>query len=323
MHTADLLTGWEIRPFSEADYPHWESVWNSVHEQWHRGAREMRIEDTICPEWMARKRWIAFSGEKPVAIWGWEQSFDGPGTTRYYLNWVSPEDQRFAEVIPHLEAEVSDLGATEINTWCSTLTPVLAQVFGDAGYQEIERAPATRVDVIDFDLEKWLPAIARVEAQNIRITNVAQLDEEGWDWRRPVYDSVEEMVADMPRNHAQPHSTFEEFVRYVALRTREERELMYVALDGENVVGYSRIAANESRPDTMSTGLSGVVRTHRRRGIVTALKVHGISVAKTRGVRYIYTDNDDRNPMYHLNLALGYRDAFAWVHFQKFLNTAA
>ena len=65
------------------------------------------------------------------------------------------------------------------------------------------------------------------------------------------------------------------------------------------------------------TGLTGVSRDYRRRGIVTALKVKAIEVAKVDGFETIETSNEENNPMFQLNLQLGYEPAPAWLEFEK------
>ncbi|MCD4691179.1 GNAT family N-acetyltransferase, partial [bacterium] len=70
-------------------------------------------------------------------------------------------------------------------------------------------------------------------------------------------------------------------------------------------------------PTKLHTGLTGTVRSHRRRGIATALKVAAIDLAKKRGVATIETDNEENNPMYALNVELGFEPQPAWLDFTK------
>ena len=59
-----------------------------------------------------------------------------------------------------------------------------------------------------------------------------------------------------------------------------------------------------------------MARSHRRRGIATAIKVRSIRFAKDLGYRAIQTDNEENNPMYDLNLRLGFRPTKAWLQFR-------
>jgi len=47
------------------------------------------------------------------------------------------------------------------------------------------------------------------------------------------------------------------------------------------------------------------------------LKVKAIEVAKAEGFKTIATSNEENNPMYQLNLQLGYEPALAWLEFEK------
>ncbi len=67
----------------------------------------------------------------------------------------------------------------------------------------------------------------------------------------------------------------------------------------------------------LHTGMTGVLRSHRRQGLATALKVHAIQFAKAYGAKAINTSNEEHNPMFQLNLALGFAPAPAWLDFEK------
>jgi GNAT superfamily N-acetyltransferase len=69
----------------------------------------------------------------------------------------------------------------------------------------------------------------------------------------------------------------------------------------------------------MTTGLTGVRRSARRQGIATALKVHAIEWSRQRGMRTIETGNEENNPMFDLNVRLGYKHVWDWVHYEKSL----
>lgn len=315
----DLLKGWETREFTSEDYGHWSKIWNFCHPEYIESEAEVKRFDDEAPVFLKRKRFISFLNGEPMAVWGWQSSWDGPETTRYYVNWHSKDDSRLSEVLPFIESLLRARGATEMNGWYSSQVTIALQSLHDFGLAEIARAPVTRLDLEEFQPENWQNSVEKVRAQGIRLTTILQLERESYEWIRPLFDATKEMLEDMPRDHAKPVVEFEQYGRIFEKRTEDERARMIVALDGERIVGYSRAVPRETQPGVMGTDLSGVVRSHRRRGIVTALKVMGISDAKRDGFRYIYTDNDARNPMYRLNIALGYRDAFYWLHLQKLL----
>ncbi|HYN89501.1 MAG TPA: GNAT family N-acetyltransferase, partial [Ardenticatenaceae bacterium] len=70
------------------------------------------------------------------------------------------------------------------------------------------------------------------------------------------------------------------------------------------------------------TGVTTVRREYRRRHIATALKVRAIRFAREQGAREILTNNDAGNPMYQLNLKLGFEPQPSWVRVEKKLRAA-
>ena len=68
----------------------------------------------------------------------------------------------------------------------------------------------------------------------------------------------------------------------------------------------------------MHTGLTGVRRRYRRRGVALALKLRGIHYARARGYSFVRVDNDSANvPMLALNERLGFVREPAWVLLAK------
>ena len=63
---------------------------------------------------------------------------------------------------------------------------------------------------------------------------------------------------------------------------------------------------HKSEPHKGWTGSLGVLREFRREGIATALKIKAIEILLKKGVTEIRTDNEENNPMYKINVALGF-----------------
>ena len=64
---------------------------------------------------------------------------------------------------------------------------------------------------------------------------------------------------------------------------------------------------NKFEPNKGWTGALGVLRNFRRRGIATALKIKAIEKLLKKGVTELRTDNEKNNPMYKINVALGFK----------------
>jgi mycothiol synthase len=98
--------------------------------------------------------------------------------------------------------------------------------------------------------------------------------------------------------------TFEQWRAHEIDKPTRRPELCFVALAGDEVVGY---AALQVFGDEAHHGLTATRRDWRRRGVATALKRAEIAAAKRAGFRRLVTESEERNePMRRLNEKLGF-----------------
>ena len=84
-------------------------------------------------------------------------------------------------------------------------------------------------------------------------------------------------------------------------------EATFVALAGDEVVGYAKFALTAAMPTSAFHDISGVKRAWRGRGIARALKVAQIRWASENGYTELRTRNAEQNePIRRLNASLGY-----------------
>ena len=105
-------------------------------------------------------------------------------------------------------------------------------------------------------------------------------------------------------------STFEQWRAHEIDRPTRRPELCFLALAGDEVVGY---AALQVFGEEAHHGLTATRRDWRRRGVASALKRAEIAAAKRAGFRRLLTESEERNePMRRLNEKLGYVEAPDW-----------
>ena len=113
---------------------------------------------------------------------------------------------------------------------------------------------------------------------------------------------------------------FEQFVSNQIDSPNALPEANFLALDGERLVGVSRLSRDAGRPGTLHVGFTGVHPTYRGRGIAKALKLRTLEYARREGFREIRTQNETTNAaMLHINAALGFETEPAWIIFEKHL----
>jgi GNAT superfamily N-acetyltransferase len=126
----------------------------------------------------------------------------------------------------------------------------------------------------------------------------------GGEHMRAAYEVAAECLPEMALPQLAVAPPFDEWV------AKEQRHspVAFVALDGDEVVGYARLLAFAGTPHRLENGLTAVRHSHRRRGIATALKQAQIAWAAEHGYREIVTSTVGGNAaMRAVNERLGYR----------------
>jgi GNAT superfamily N-acetyltransferase len=125
---------------------------------------------------------------------------------------------------------------------------------------------------------------------------------------RGMYDVNLEASPDIPGAEDDEVLPFEEWLSGDMQGASDSPEAVFVALEGEEVVGYAKFVISNARPGVLIHDLTGVKRAHRGRGIAGALKRAEIAWAKRSGYDTIETMNEVRNePIRRLNERHGYR----------------
>lgn len=93
--------------------------------------------------------------------------------------------------------------------------------------------------------------------------------------------------------------------------------IAFAAIEDGGLVGFAGLIARDV-PGLLEHGLTATSRTHRRRGIATALKQTQIAWAAANGYRELITFTQDRNEgMQAINFALGYEEQPAWITMRR------
>jgi GNAT superfamily N-acetyltransferase len=71
-------------------------------------------------------------------------------------------------------------------------------------------------------------------------------------------------------------------------------------------VGCTKLEADNCEPKKCWTSNLGVIKEYRRQKLATALKIEALKRLQKRGFTEIRTDNEENNPMYKINVNLGF-----------------
>jgi GNAT superfamily N-acetyltransferase len=128
---------------------------------------------------------------------------------------------------------------------------------------------------------------------------IAELRE---DHRHGAYAVAVEAIPDMAVDPPAAAGTYEDWAAEAL-----SGPVAFVALDGGRVVGYASLHELRAQPHRLEHGLTGVLRSHRGRGLAQALKRAQIVWAARHGYRELVTETQLLNaPMRAVNAKLGY-----------------
>ncbi|MDP6944472.1 MAG: GNAT family N-acetyltransferase [Myxococcota bacterium] len=253
----------------------------------------------------------------------------GIGTSFTLLRYAAP-GRRFVElgVRPDKErmgigrrlwgAMLEDLrrdGVTElIGTVCDHRPNALPFAL-DAGFECIagEVDHELRIDLSTQDLDALQPLVDRVAGEGIRLAGLTTLKAEVPDWFDRLYTLWTTCDSQIPTTLSHTTPTPEAFRTTELEGPNTLDDAYFIALDGDAWVGLSELRSNEGAEWPIFPGLTGVLPSHRGRGIATALKVLGLRWAKGAGHQRLQTHNAESNPgMRAVNERLGFRRCASW-----------
>lgn len=189
------------------------------------------------------------------------------------------------------------------------------------GFEEKMRYPRSILELTAFDLHIFKKARADIREQGIEILSLSELARRDIGWKRKVYELEMKLTEDVPRPSEFRPPPFDNYVKNEFEGPEFMPDFWLIALDGDSYVGLSSLWKSGDDFESLETGLTGVRREYRRRGLALALKSQNIVAAKSLGARQIQTSNEENNPMYQLNLRLGFQALPADVDWEKTLNS--
>lgn len=185
------------------------------------------------------------------------------------------------------------------------------------GFTQQMRFPTSVLQVADFDPQPFAAHVAHLAAAGVEISTLADLQQRDPAWQAKVWELDCTCTLDEPLPDTFTPPTLEHYVASEFGRPDFLPAAWWIAHTGDAYVGMSTLSKDLANPEQLQVGFTAVRREYRRQGIATALKVQAITFAQAYGVERLVTDNEEHNPMYQINLQLGFQPRPAKLAFQK------
>ncbi len=185
------------------------------------------------------------------------------------------------------------------------------------GFVQQIREPMSELDVASFDPTPFASKQSAVQAHGYSIHSLEELLAECEDWQQRYWKLDMTIMRDIPAPEPFTPRPLDEWIKARCEDPDFDTATRWIARQGEEWVGHSELWITAASAEKAFTGFTGVTRQARRKGIATALKLRAIQYAQEHGFKTIVTDNEENNPMYQINLALGFKPLPAWLGFHK------
>ncbi|HWG85914.1 MAG TPA: GNAT family N-acetyltransferase [Deinococcales bacterium] len=308
-----------IRPFSTDDYDAFTALHNAVRPEHPFTPTELREEDERLAADPRLRQGRILAGADGKLI----------GYVAYSQNPGMYHPQRFmleGGVLPAFQG--TGIGRGLYESLLETLAPYDPISFrataredserglrflSERGFVETMRFWESVLDVQSFDPGPHTGREENLAREGIVISTVEELSRSDDRWREKLHELFSQIREDVPRSEPASPITLERFIELVIEDSMTLHDAWFVARHGERYVGLSDLYRTASSPD-LFTGLTGVLREYRGRGIALALKLRGIEYARERGVGRIRTNNASTNrPMLAVNEKLGFEKEPVWL----------
>lgn len=311
-----------LRPFRSADYPRFVAIANACAPEAPRTeAAARRADDAFDAGCYHRTRLVAELADGFVAGWGELGHLEDPDhPDTYFLDiLVDPTHRRLGlggALFDALLGEARERGAATLGAAAKASCPAALRFLAERGFVEARRGTTAVLDLRRGHSAAGEAKASGSDLPGIRITTLAALRQA----RRDALVAAHRLFAAVAYGEESCEQVpFAVFLAHVEAPNALP-EGYFLALDGDRPVGQSALFAADGDPTALQQDLTGVLPSHRRRGVATALKRAAIAFATEAGYREIRTLNEEGNaPMRAINEALGFRARETWVAFVRTL----
>tara|TARA_B100000315_G_C14521871_1_gene561948 strand:+ start:114 stop:1079 length:966 start_codon:yes stop_codon:yes gene_type:complete len=306
----------EIKQFCETDFEFQEitRLYNLVSHDDQEHVDDMKEGWAIIDKSLQRDRLLLYNGDSVLGYLGYAQGRNENHRNCYFNIFLDPEynGNGYRQIL--YERMREDIQSFDCNS-------LYADVYEHPNYEQYKqfliknkfyigmKIRESSLNLETVNLDEYIPLLDKLDATGIQFYDAKNEMRDFPDHYKKLEELRWEYGKDfpMPEGIAYTREPFEQYMKYQKLFEEKRYGIEIVAVDGDTYAGATDIHIfPKTNPHKAWTGSLGVLREYRRKGIATALKVKAFEKLRGKGVKEVRTDNEENNPMYKINVALGF-----------------
>ena len=318
-----LASHFKLRTFTENDYDGYVALRNSLYPKHLKTIKIVRHHDNAHKGKIKEKRFVFEEGGNIIVCAGYSQFIDAYHPHKFVI-YIHVSDNYInkgygGESYNFLMKQLQPLDPIKITSEVNEIHPRGIRFLKDRGFTMSMKEQESQLDLTAYKPEKYQKEIERASNQGFRIITLSQFRKENkkadykcWQFERVV-------APDMPWTDPITVPEYDHYKEYNLAHPRFNSDSWFIVLDDKTIVGLNNLWKT-SMETIIGTGLTGVLRKYRRKGIATALKHTNLAWAKKQGFESIRTNNVDSNEgMLSINLKIGFKFIPAWLVLEKII----
>ncbi len=319
----------EQMPFSYSAEDYQKLAWllNSIYTFHPTDATEIRVEDENFPD-RELQRYFYQLGDLIVGMGELRQVIWSKEPTLYDMFFMVVSDfqgRGFGNFIyDHLIGLKTKFPIKKLGTDTCSLFKTGPPFLEKRGFTLGTREFCSSLNLGSWLARKYLPLLEKKQRQGFQFISYSDLSQFGIDDFQ-LYTLLSTLDRDVPWHEPHEPESFTQWQQRTLRNNRLAGDLSIVAIDAKGTLAAASELEYRYGKDTyLYHGLTGVLPAFRRQGLASATKV--ASFLKVRRlaphITQIWTENEEDNPMYQLNVKLGFKHQFDWLFYQKIIGNS-
>ena len=317
----------EIKKFTETDFEFQEiaRLYNLVSHDDKDHPDDIKDDWEIRDKSVIRNRLFLYRGNAVIGYLGYHQGRDKNKQNCYFNIFLDPNFNGNG-----YRQQLYDQMLQEVQAFsCNRLyMPIYEHQNYDEskkflvknGFKNNFKIRESSLDIENIVLDEYSSLISKLDSKGIQFYDAKNEMKDFPDHYKKLEELMWNFFQDMPMPEGTSHTRmpFDQFMKYHKRFEKKLYGIEIVAVDGEKYIGSTDIyVMPKSNPYKAWTGSLGVLREYRRQGIATALKVKAFEKLREKGIKQVRTDNEENNPMYLINVTLGFKPEPYCFEYQK------